>query len=234
MKSFLTFLKNGRKESDHIDHRWLVMLRLYFLVIIFSFISYSMAFLLASSFKSPKRQTLLHSNPGLTVAIISLLIYPILEELMFRLPLGSFDIKTIKLSFGLIIGYFSIWLLSSFTELNLGVEKNLVSILLVALVVYLTITFFSPHLSFVNLEVWWNNHLSKITLLFSVLFAFAHFQSFFYRGFVFGIENFLVTLFLGLVLAYVRVNMGIRESIIFHIFSNLPNWLFVFRDFLFQ
>ncbi|WP_276166656.1 CPBP family glutamic-type intramembrane protease [Zobellia alginiliquefaciens] len=156
--------------------------------------------------------------------LLSVIIYPILEEISFRLPLTNFNVRNFKISFsvlsGLLISFLLVdilwWPSTNITFFLLGIFY----ILVISCIVFILLNYKRD--AFVNLKIRWNQKPNIIFYSNATLFAFMH---------IFNLDlDIYDVIFLPLILlpffifginfGYVRIRLGLKYSILLHMVIN--------------
>ena len=163
-----------------------------------------------------------------------IVLMPILEELVYRLPL-RFNIRYIKIALFsalfLELIYLDVDNLISAGYLKLGIR------LIIFFSALLIVNNFLNRKNFVmRLERIWVSHFKIVLWVLITLFAIGHFHRFDISSFSeYPIVLFLIVgfIFLGFVFSFVRMKLGILSAIIVHSFNNMiPYFISPFMMFL--
>ncbi|OQD44117.1 hypothetical protein BUL40_00760 [Croceivirga radicis] len=195
----------------------ILLLKIFFVKII---LSYSLVFFL-SFFKNFENNTVqsIEEDFGLQLSfLIVVIIVPIYEEIIFRLPLVYRPINLALSVFGLCYFFLSSFIFgSNFLTLDINLFYKLVFSLVVALSVYFGGKRFS------RLGSFWNGNFQVIYYSSILLFGFAHILNF-----KINFENYYLLplvisphLLAGIILNYIRIKLGFLFCCLFHIFNNL-------------
>lgn len=172
-------------------------------------------------------------NDELRVLYLSLLFIfmPILEEFIFRYPLGNFKRRKVMISVSLLSGLYLNKLFSSYWYSQLAIAYPLmtyINIFFIAIIIYLILKALFRLLRFnLNLEKIWTNKFTLIFYFFAICFMFNH------LGSVSIANRYLIPLTLlpyfimSMSLGYIRIKLGIFYSIMLHYLFNIPSIIYL-------
>lgn len=158
-----------------------------------------------------------------TVVLVILIIGSTIEEVAFRLLLGSFHLKNFCLSLGFIAGY----VLLNIANFNGSLPTNLIEIIgysqimLSGFLIYLVITILVKKQAS-NLSNWWNRNTVQFSIYSSLVFALFHYKSILSQAFPFSLQNLISLILLGVMLSFIRIKLGFIYAVLFHILINTP------------
>jgi len=172
------------------------------------------------------------SSPWLLFFIL-LLIFPIIEEISYRLFLTSYNPIFISISLSLIVGDFVSLL---FDIQFLYTEHLHVNYLIVLFFhVFISIPFFIVFFSLTKkntIKQFWNKYFPYIFYAAAFLFAIVHLQVLSFSHFniflfILSISPFFV---FGLGLGFIRIRYGFKYSVLLHIVVNTPTLTYLFLN----
>lgn len=163
-------------------------------------------------------------RPYFLLAVV--LIGPITEELSFRLALGKYDSKLLSISISIFAGI----LFGDYLSQFLWVSNSYIAYLLIYCIYILLITgtlFFIVRMEFFKrnldrIKTGWNAKPGLVFYIVAALFAIVHINNLEFRtNDLIFLPLILLPFFIyGLSLGYIRIRLGMKYSILFHVFIN--------------
>ena len=156
--------------------------------------------------------------------LLSIIVYPILEEISFRLPLTNFNIRNLQFSFSILSGLLIAiliadilwWPSTSLTHFLIGIFY----ILVISSIVFLLLNYKRD--IFLKLNKYWDNKPNIIFYISAVLFAIMHILNLdLVINDLIYLPLFLLPFFIfGISFGYVRIRLGLIYSILLHVTVN--------------
>lgn len=172
-------------------------------------------------------------NDDLRVLYLSLLfiLMPILEEFIFRYPLGIFKRRKVMISLSLLSGLYLNKLFSSYWYSQLIITYPLmtyINISIIAIVIYLILKVLFRLFRFnLNLEKIWTDRFSFIFYFFALCFMLNHLGSVSIPNRYLAPLVLLPYLIMSMSLGYIRIKLGIIYSIMLHYLFNIPSIIYL-------
>ncbi|MCG8385142.1 MAG: hypothetical protein MJA30_06345 [Cytophagales bacterium] len=238
LNSIFSFLSHG-KLADYdftgLEKVWIVI-KIYVVLIIFSVL---FEFGITSLFDSyltratTNEDRIPFQGPDFYVSVFLLLTVPVHEELTFRFFLSRFDLQRIAVSCSLLVGYFLFWLVYESLTFPAVMDRKVTTYLYlfaIGLIVYPVAYLGFNKLARKSLAKWWDTNLLIVVYGVSVIFSLVHFDTSYLSSLasvLIGIVLLVPTFLFALVASFIRLSVGFKYAVLFHLLFNLPEFLIV-------